>query len=81
MREPIFWAVCERVEREKINKSKLLSSIYGVLSIGVRRAKNESSFTRRGLLLGTENTIFSEDSNKEFRKSKVLGLGSVHGTS
>ena len=37
-------------------KSKLLSLIYKVPSIGIRRAKNESSSTRRGLRMSTKNT-------------------------
>ena len=45
-------------ERKKKKKSKLLSSIYGVSPIEIRWAKNESSSTRRGLRMGTENTGF-----------------------
>ena len=51
-------------ERERERKgrggefSKLISSIYGVPSIGIYRTKNESSSTRRGLHVGTENTGF-----------------------
>ena len=46
----------EREREEKIKPS--LSSIYRVSSIGIRRAKNESSSTRRGLCVGTENMGF-----------------------
>ena len=35
-------------ERQGEKKFKLLSSIYGVSSVGIRQAKNESSSTRRG---------------------------------
>ena len=45
-------------EEEKIKKPKLLFSIYGVPSVEIRQAKNESSSTRRGLRVGTENTGF-----------------------
>ena len=44
-------------EREK-KKSKLLSSIYGIPSVGISRAKSESSSTRRGLRVGTKNEGF-----------------------
>ena len=45
-------------EGEKRKKSKLLSLMYVVLSIGIRRAKNESSSIRRGPHVGTENMGF-----------------------
>ena len=52
----------ELTERERkwrgIEFSKLLFSIYGVLSIRIRQAKNESSFTRRGLRVVTKNMGF-----------------------
>ena len=38
--------------------SKLISLIYEVPLIGICRTKNESSFTRRELHVGTENTGF-----------------------
>ena len=44
--------------REKKELSRLLSSIYGVPSVGIYRAKNESSSTRRGLRVDTESTGF-----------------------
>ena len=52
-----FPAVYRREEKkkEKIENSKLLSSIYGVLLVGIRRAESESSSTRRGLCVGTKN--------------------------
>ena len=62
-----FWFELER-ERERKKKSKLLSSTYGVSSVGIFRAKNESSSTRRGLRMGTETRDFSEDSSEEFGK-------------
>ena len=57
-----FWLLeCEREgERKKKKKIKLLSSIYGVPSVGIHRAKNESSSTRRGLCVGTENMGFHQ---------------------
>ena len=49
---------CKREREKEIEEIKLLSSIYGVTSIGIRRVKNESSSTRRELRVGTENTGF-----------------------
>ena len=43
---------------EKEERQELPSKIYGVSSVKVRRAKNESSFHQRGLRVGTENVIF-----------------------
>ena len=45
-------------ESKRKKKFKLLSSIYGVLSVKIHRAKNESSSTRRGLRVGAENMGF-----------------------
>ena len=67
-------------ERER-KKSKLLSSIHGVPSIGIHRAKNESHLLYKGYSWVLKTRDFAEDSSKEFGKSKVSGLGSVHGTS
>ena len=55
-KEQIFYWEKKTVEREgeKRKKFKLLSSIYGVSSFGIRWAKNESSYTRRGLHVGTK---------------------------
>ena len=41
--------------------SLLLSSIYGVSTIGIRRAKKEISSTRRGLCMSTKNTGFRRE--------------------
>ena len=68
----------ERERRKKGGESKLLSTIYGVPSIGIRWANNESSSHRRGLRVGTESARFRRGPNEEFGKSKVSGLGSVH---
>ena len=40
---PIFLVLSERERRKRGGESKLLSTIYGVPSVGIRRAKNESS--------------------------------------
>ena len=69
-------------EGEKKNeKSKLLSSIHEVSSVGIHRAKNESSSTQQGLRWVLKTRDFAKDSSEEFGKSKVSILGSVHGTS
>ena len=39
----------------------LLSLIYGVSIVGIRRAKNKSSSTRRGLHVSTKNTGFRRE--------------------
>ena len=66
-------------EREHFN---LLSSIPGVPSVGIRRAKSESSSTRRGLHVGTKKEGFHRRSKGEdFWKSKFSGLGGVLETS
>ena len=60
--------VVESKKGEKIENSKLLFSIYGVPSVGIRRAKNESSSSRRGLREGTKKKGFQ-------RRSKGKGFG------
>ena len=49
----------EEREGEKRKRSpKLLSSILGVPSVGICRAKSESSSTQRGLRVGTKKEGF-----------------------
>ena len=67
-------------EKRKI-KIKLFSSIHGVPSIEICWVKNESSFTRRGLHVGTKTRDFTKDSSEKFGKLNVSILGSVHETS
>ena len=57
---------------------QLLSTIYKISSVGIRKAKNESSSHRRGLCVGTKNVNFVMDPSEEFGKSMVSGLGSAH---
>ena len=59
---------------EKRNKSKLLFSIYGVPSIGIRRAKNKSSSTRQGLRVGNENMGFRGGFKQGIREIKDFGF-------
>ena len=70
-------------EREKKKRSpRLLSTIYGVPSVIIRRAKSLSSFTRRGLRVCTKNAGFHRRSKRgDFKKSKFPGLGGVLETS
>ena len=42
--------------------------IHGVLIVGIRWAKNESSSTRRGLRVSTKNTGFHREFKYEVRK-------------
>ena len=82
---PIFcWFGRERKgeKKEMRNKKfKLLSSIHRVPSVGIRRAKNESSSTRRGLHVGTENTRFHRGFKRGVREIKGFRFRSVNGTS
>ena len=59
-------------ERER--ELKLLSTIYGDRLVGIRRAKNESSSTRRELLVGTENTGFRQGFKQGVREIKGFGF-------
>ena len=68
----------KRERKKKEEKSKFLSSIYGVLSIGICRAKSENSFIRRGLCVGTKKEGFHRRSKGEdFGKSNFSRLGYV----
>ena len=78
------------LERERESKegekerehSNLLSLIPGVLSVGIHRAKSESSSTQQGLRVGTKKKGFHRRSKGgDFGKSKFSGLGSVIETS
>ena len=64
----------ERERRREKKQSKLLSSIHGVPSVGICRAKNESSFTRRGLRVDTENTGFRRGFKRGVREIKGFGF-------
>ena len=64
----------EGEKKKKKKKSKLLSSIYGVLSVGIHRPKNESSSTRRGLHMGTKNTGFPRGFKRGVREIKGFGF-------
>ena len=75
--------VRESKEGEKEREhSNLLSPIPGVPSVRIRRAKSESSSTRRGLRVGTKKEGFHlRSKGGDFGKSKFLGLGDVLETS
>ena len=61
---------------------RLLSLIYEVPSVGIHRANNKSSSTRRGLRVSTKNEGFHRRSKgRGFRKSNISGLGGVLKTS
>ena len=64
-----------------MKESKFPSAIYRVSSIGNRRAKNESSSTRRGLPVDTENTRFRRGFKQGVLEIKGFRFRSVHGTS
>ena len=57
----------------------LLSAIYGVPSIGIHRAKNQSSSSQQGLRLGTKNEGFLP--KIQMRRFGETGLGGVLETS
>ena len=50
--------VRERGREKEKEKSKLISPIYGVPLVEIRRVKNKSSSIQRGLRAGTKNTGF-----------------------
>ena len=61
-----------------MRSQRLLSSIYGVLSVRIRLAKSESSSTRRGLRVGTKKNGFHQRSKGgDFGKSKFSCLEGV----
>ena len=64
-----FWAVHEREERD-FN----FSTIYGYRLVGIRRAKNERSSTRRGLHVGTKNTGFRRGFKQGVTEIKGFGF-------
>ena len=65
-----------REEKGRENKElpRLLSSIYEVPSVGIRRAKNESSSTQRGYAWVPKTRDFTEDLSEEFREIKGFGF-------
>ena len=48
------------LDRERERELQLLSTIYEDQFVGIRRTKNESSSTRQGLRVGTENNGFRQ---------------------
>ena len=58
----------------QFEKSKLIFSIHGVSLVGIHRAKNESSSTRRGLSVGTENTRFHRGFKQGVQEIKGFGF-------
>ena len=70
---PCFSRKRER-EKEKKKETKLLSSIYRVLSVEISWVKNESSSTRQGLRVGTENMGFRRGFKQVVREIKGFGF-------
>ena len=65
----------ESKEGEKeIKHSNLLPPIPRVPSVGIHRAKSESSSTRQGLRVGTKNTRFHRGLNRGVREVKGFGF-------
>ena len=52
----------------------LLSLIYGVLTIEIRRAMNESSSTQRELRVSTKNTGFRREFKLKVQKILIFGI-------
>ena len=76
------WFDRERERGGEKKKSNLLSTIHEVLSVGIGRAKNQSSSSRRGLHMSMKNEGFHRRSKeRDFEKSKFSGLGDVLETS
>ena len=63
-----------RSREKKKEKSDLLSLIYRVPSVGIRQGKNESSSTREGLRVDTENTGFCQGFKQGVREIKGFGF-------
>ena len=61
------------IKREK-KKFKLLSSIYRVPSIEICQLKNKSSYTQRGLRVGTKNTRLHLGFKRGIREIKGFGF-------
>ena len=57
--------------KKKKKKSKLLSSIYGVLSVGIYWANNKFHLLDDCYVWVPKTRDFIEDSSEEFGKSKV----------
>ena len=62
--DPIFLVLSKSERREKEESQELPSKIYGVPSVEVHRAKNESLSHRQGLCVGIENEGFHRGSNQ-----------------
>ena len=60
----------------------LLSTIHEVSSVGIRRAKNQSSSSQRQLRVCTKNEVFHQRSKGgDLKKSEFSSLGGVIETS
>ena len=70
----LCWFGRERERGREKKKFKLLSSIFGVPLVRIRRVKNESSSTQRGLCMGTENTRFRRGFKRGVREVKGFGF-------
>ena len=75
--------MCERGEKERKKKR---NPNFSLQSMEFRRSefvglRMKVHLLNEGYAWVPKTRDFAEDSNKEFGKSKVLGLGSVHGTS
>ena len=65
----------EKGEKRKENPNFLLT-IQGVSSVGIRRAKSQSSSTRRGPCVHTKKEGFHRKSKGgDLEKSRISGLG------
>ena len=67
---PFFPFFCLRVGEERKRRAK----IYGVLSVKVCQAKNESSLHRQGLRVGIENAGLCQGSKRGVREIKGFGF-------
>ena len=60
--------------RERGREFQLLSTIYGDRLVGIRRTKNESLYTQRGLCVGIENTGFRRGFKQGVQEIKGFGF-------
>ena len=59
---------------EKRERRQLLSMIHGDRLVGIHRVKNESSSTRQGLRVGTENVGFHQGFKQGVGEIKGFGF-------
>ena len=65
-------------EKKKQNRFLFLSQIYGNLTVGIRRAKNEKCSTRRRLCVGTKKHGISPRIQVKIQKILIFGFSHIY---